>query len=185
MLSATFSYCYSECHIFLLLRWVSHFLTVSLSAKFSYCYAKCHIFLLLHKVPHFLTVMLSATFSYCYAECHIFLLLCWVPHFLIVMLSATFSYCYAECHIFLLLCYIFIMYSRSVTCCRILNVPDEKDRCTVTISEAKTLSTSFILLISLHFRYVFMLICWSLYRCYLPPFRRSASYSFSLSLSLQ
>jgi hypothetical protein len=69
-------------------------------------------------------------------------------------------------------------------CTRIWNVPNEKDWCVVATAEAITLSTPFILLIVLHFHYVFMLICWSLYRCYLPPFRCSASHSFSLSVSL-
>ncbi len=61
------------------------------------------------------------------------------------------------------------MCSRSVTCSQIWNVPKEKDRCVVATAEVITLLTPFIPLIILHFHYVFMLICWSLYRCYLPP----------------
>jgi hypothetical protein len=51
----------------------------------------------------------------------------------------------------------YINYSRSETCSRIC--PNEIDLCAVAIMEAITLLTSFILLISLHFHYVFMLIC--------------------------
>ncbi len=75
------------------------------------------------------------------------------------------------------------LYSRPATCSQIVNVPNEKDRCVIVIVEAISLLTPFILLIILHFRYVFMLICWSLYQHYLPPFRCSASHSFSLSVS--
>jgi hypothetical protein len=50
--------------------------------------------------------------------------------------------------------------------------------------EGITLPTSFILLIALHFCSEFMLICWYLYRRYLPFFRCSASHTFSLSLCL-
>ncbi len=58
----------------------------------------------------------------------------------------------------------------------------EKNRCADAIVEAISLLTPFILLIALHFLYVFMLISWSLYRHYLPLFRRSASRTLSLSL---
>jgi hypothetical protein len=64
-----------------------------------------------------------------------------------------------------------------------LKCHNEKNRCAIGIAEAITLSTSFILLIALHFCYVFMLICQSLYQCYLPLLRHSASHKFSLSLS--
>ncbi len=47
----------------------------------------------------------------------------------------------------------------------------------------KCLSTPFILIIALYFHYMFMLIWWSLYWHYLPPFRCSASHSLSLWLS--
>jgi hypothetical protein len=75
------------------------------------------------------------------------------------------------------------LYSRPATCSWIWNVPNEKDRYVVAIAEAIILSTPFILLIVLHLCYVFMLLCWSLYLPYLPPFRCSASHSFSLSVS--
>jgi hypothetical protein len=93
-------------------------------------------------------------------------------HLDIMPLSLTFH---------LMLC---CMYTRSATWSRIWNVPNEKDRCVIAIAEAITLLTSFILLIALHFRYVFMLICWSLYSCYPSLLRCSASHSFSLSLSV-
>jgi hypothetical protein len=50
-------------------------------------------------------------------------------------------------------------YRRSATCSQILNVPNGKDRCAFATVEAIALSTSFILLIALYFRYVFMLKC--------------------------
>ncbi len=40
-----------------------------------------------------------------------------------------------------------------------LKCPNEIDRCAILITEAITLATSFILLVALHFCYVFMLIC--------------------------
>jgi hypothetical protein len=52
-----------------------------------------------------------------------------------------------------------MFYYRSATCSHILNVPSEKDRCVILSAEMITLLTPFILLIMLHFRYVFMLIC--------------------------
>ncbi len=51
------------------------------------------------------------------------------------------------------------------------------------LTEMVTLSTPFILLIILHFCYVFMQMSWSLYWCYLPPHRRSASHAHSLPVS--
>jgi len=60
----------------------------------------------------------------------------------------------------------------------------EKNRWANVIVEAISLSTSFILLITLHFHCVFMRICWSLYWRCSPLFQCSASHTRSLPISL-
>ncbi len=61
----------------------------------------------------------------------------------------------------------------------------EKNRCADVNEEVISLSTSFIMLITLHFCYVFMLICCSLYRHCFPLLRCSASHAHILSVSPQ